>query len=184
MTIDQLPDPLVSDDAPAEEPGPAPRTKVLAAQPRLPSSPTPSQSRPRPEQVSPGQPEASTPVSTDLPVSPAPPTASAPASDLVPPEDLRKAISQAAEVTLVIFGQGAAIVHRRVAPDKAGDPKRWVPTRDERRRIAAPVGRIAKRHVASSAEAADMIDGALITAGLGSFVLRAAFDVEEAEGGS
>lgn len=183
--------------------GPDPDPPLLGATPRLPVSPppppppppsepptqttpTPPTTQSRPEQLPP------TPRRRRWPPGPGgpPPTTSSTASTdddaeaKVPPqrlEDLTDALTQAADVVLVLGGQGLGVVHRRVTGARSA-PSRWAPTASERRLILAPTSRIIARHVpAGSAPVADAVDAAFIAAGVGHYAARTLFDVEPPE---
>lgn len=180
------------DPGPQQEEQPATRREGLRASlPRLPISPRPPAATPGPPapttetptgsrgpQPPPtGQPaertaERSSPASTEPPEKPAEKTVS--------PKDLNDALTKAADVVFVLGGQGiGAVVSRARGHDKVA--AQWVPTTTERALVLEPTARIISRHVKGDVETADVVDAALIAAGLGAFTVRATFGIEPLE---
>jgi hypothetical protein len=149
-----------------------PRSRPLP--PSSPPDPPPIPGRPPPT-VSPGPDSTgSSPGSTDRPPrvdSPAPP---------IDPRDFREAVRAGVDIAFVIAGQAVGSVSAR-RTGAARDANRWKPTPGERRRVADPAFRIARRHIVNSTEAMDAIDLCLMAAGVGAYVSRAGFNLAELE---
>lgn len=154
---------------------------VLGRLPRLPGSPRPP-TPPPPTESAPASPVSGPPL--DAPPGPGSGRSSTGstdrAADPVDPKDFRDAIRQGVDIGFVLGGQFIGTVHARRSGEER-DANRWKPTRTERRRVADPAHRIARRHIANSADAMDAIDVALMAAGVGAYVSRAGFNLDELE---
>jgi hypothetical protein len=170
-------DPLEEDAFPLQE---GPRPGLTGTIPRLPNSRPPRRPTTTDPETGPTTP-LPPPVTPSGPVSGRSSTVSTdPTRPVVDPKDFREAVRDAVDIGFVLGGQFVGSVHAS-RTGQTRDAQRWLPTVAERRRVANPAHRIARRHIVNSSDTMDAVDVALMAAGIGAYASRAAFGLAELE---
>jgi hypothetical protein len=157
-----------------------PRSNPRPNRPATPAAENPSLEEPPLPPALPARPaESSAPPGTGISTTASIDRAAEPV-EVADPADIQAAIAQAVDIGFVGVGQLMGQVDRRARGLEATDPK-WVPTVQERKFVADPAARIAKRHLKIDATALDTVDLLLIGVGVGGFTIRRATGVDPLE---